>query len=99
MFVLIAVLHFLFSLTIILLVLLQQGTGANIGTLFNTKAQKNIFGNLRGTPTIFKATLIFAFMFFITSISLSYINKNYKDDKINTNFSQVSYQSKKISKS
>jgi len=71
MFILVVVLHVVVSLTIIGLVLLQAGKGADIGSAFGGSGSQAVFGSM-GTPTVLgKATGLVAAMFLLTSFALS----------------------------
>ncbi len=66
------VIHVLLSFSIIALVLLQRGKGADAGAGFGSGASGTVFG-ARGSSTFFsKTTAILATCFFATSLSLAY---------------------------
>ena len=66
-------LHVLLSASIIGLVLLQRGKGADAGAGFGSGASGTVFG-ARGSSTFFsKMTAVLATCFFMTSLSLAYI--------------------------
>ena len=70
---LLLIVHVLLSLSIIGLVLLQRGKGADAGAGFGSGASGTVFG-ARGSSTFFsKTTAVLATLFFITSLSLAYI--------------------------
>ncbi len=67
------VVHVLLSATIIGLVLLQRGKGADAGAGFGSGASGTVFG-ARGSATFFsKTTAVVATLFFITSLWLAYL--------------------------
>ena len=67
------VIHFFSAASIIALVLLQRGKGAEAGAGFGSGASGTVFG-ARGTSTLFsKLTAVFAAMFFATSLTLAYL--------------------------
>ena len=67
------VIHLLLSASIIALVLLQRGKGADAGAGFGSGASGTVFG-ARGSSTFFsKMTAIMATGFFISSLSLAYM--------------------------
>lgn len=70
---LILVLHVLVALAIIALVLLQHGRGADVGASFGSGASNTMFGSAGSLPFLMKFTAVLAAIFFITSISLSYL--------------------------
>jgi len=66
------VIHVLLSVSIIALVLLQRGKGADAGAGFGSGASGTVFG-ARGSATFFsKTTAVLATCFFVTSLSLAY---------------------------
>jgi preprotein translocase subunit SecG len=69
----ILVVHVLLALSIIGLVLLQRGKGAEAGAVFGSGASGTVFG-ARGTSTLFsKLTAVFAALFFGTSLLMAYL--------------------------
>ncbi len=67
------VIHVLLSASIIGLVLLQRGKGADAGAGFGSGASGTVFG-ARGSSTFFsKMTAVLATCFFMTSLSLAYL--------------------------
>jgi preprotein translocase subunit SecG len=71
MFTVLMVVQVLLGLSIIGLVLLQQGKGADMGAAFGAGASGTVFG-ARGSGSFFsRATAVLAFLFFANSIMLS----------------------------
>ncbi len=69
---LITVLHAILCVTIVGLVLLQRGKGADAGAGFGAGASGTVFG-ARGSATFFsKLTAVLATLFFMTSLSLAW---------------------------
>jgi len=69
------VFHLLGALGVVVLVLLQQGKGADAGASFGAGASNTVFGG-QGTSTFLsKFTAILAACFFITSLGLGYFAK------------------------
>lgn len=69
---LITFVHGLLCFSIVALVLLQRGKGADAGAGFGAGASGTVFG-ARGSATFFsKLTAILATLFFLTSISLAW---------------------------
>jgi preprotein translocase subunit SecG len=65
--------HLLLSASIIGLVLLQRGKGADAGAGFGSGASGTVFG-ARGSSTFFsKTTAVLATCFFVTSLALAYM--------------------------
>jgi preprotein translocase subunit SecG len=71
----ILLLHVLFCLAIIALVLLQQGKGADVGAAFGSGSANSVFGSRGPASFLFKLTIFFAALFFISSIALTMIQK------------------------
>ncbi len=64
--------HTVIALTIIVLVLLQRGKGADAGAAFGAGASGTVFGS-RGSGSFFsRATAVLASIFFATSLTLAY---------------------------
>ena len=64
--------HTVIALTIIVLVLLQRGKGADAGAAFGAGASGTVFGS-RGSGSFFsRATAVLASVFFATSLTLAY---------------------------
>ena len=73
MYQLILVLHVLVAITLICLVLIQHGKGADIGASFGSGASSTVFGSQGVGGFLFKFTGGLALTFFITSLTLSYL--------------------------
>ena len=68
--------HILLAVILIVLVIVQQGKGADAGAAFGSGASSTVFG-ARGSATFMnKLTTIIALSFFVTSLSLAYISSN-----------------------
>ncbi len=65
--------HVLICILLVVLVLLQQGKGAEMGAGFGSGASNTVFGSQGVTPFLIKLTLGLATIFFITSLSLNYL--------------------------
>jgi preprotein translocase subunit SecG len=73
----ILVLHVLAAVCVVVLVLIQQGKGADMGASFGAGASQTLFGS-RGTGNVLtRATGILAAVFFVTSLALSVVAKNH----------------------
>ena len=70
---LILILHVLVAMAIIALVLMQHGRGADVGAAFGSGASNTMFGSAGSLPFLMKVTAICAAIFFVTSLSLSYL--------------------------
>ena len=71
MFTVLLVLQVLMGITIIGLVLLQQGKGADMGAAFGAGASGTVFGAAGGGSFFTRATAVIAALFFANSLLLS----------------------------
>lgn len=69
------VVHILVSLALVVLVLLQQGKGAEAGASFGGGASQTVFGSQGSGSFMTKSTKWLAVVFFATSIGLAFIAK------------------------
>lgn len=65
--------HVLFALSIIGLVLLQRGKGADAGAGFGAGASGTVFGARGSGSFLSRTTAVLATLFFVTSLLLSYL--------------------------
>ena len=79
--------HLIAAVSIVVLILLQQGKGAEMGASFGSGASQTLFGS-GGTGNFFsRLTAFFALIFFVTSFSLAVVAKQHTsvdDDLIST---------------
>jgi preprotein translocase subunit SecG len=71
--VLLLVFQVLLSITLIALVLLQHGKGADAGAAFGSGASATVFGARGSGNFLTKATSVVALLFFVTCLSLAYL--------------------------
>ena len=71
MYQLLLIIHVLIALTVIGLVLIQHGKGADIGASFGSGASSTVFGSQGTGSFLFKLTGVLALTFFATSLLLS----------------------------
>lgn len=67
------VVHVLIALSIILLVLLQRGKGAEAGAAFGAGASGTVFGARGSANFLSRSTAVLATLFFVTSLGLAYL--------------------------
>ncbi len=67
------VVHFFTAVSIVLLVLLQRGKGADAGAGFGAGASGTVFGARGAGTALSRTTAILAGGFMITSLSLTYV--------------------------
>lgn len=70
---LVMVIHVLASIGLIVLVLLQQGKGADAGAAFGSGASATVFGSQGSGSFLTRTTAALATVFFITSLTLAYM--------------------------
>jgi preprotein translocase subunit SecG len=67
----IIIIHVLVGLTVIGLVLMQQGRGADAGAAFGSGSSGSVFGAQGSASFLSRTTAVFAFIFFSTSLALA----------------------------
>ena len=67
--------HVIIAVLIIALILIQKGKGADMGSAFGAGASGTIFGAKGSANFLSRTTAILATIFFITSLTLAYLNK------------------------
>ncbi len=73
----ILVIHVLVAVSLIALVLLQQGKGADAGAAFGSGASSTVFGSRGSASFLSRTTGILAGIFFLTSLTLAYISNQH----------------------
>ena len=73
MITVITVVHVLLTVSLIVLVLIQRGKGADIGAAFGSGASSTVFGSQGSASFLTRATAVIAALFFVTSLSLGYL--------------------------
>lgn len=63
------------AIALTVLVLLQQGKGADVGAAFGSGSSNTMFGGVGGTPFLTKMTAWLAIGFFVIAFGLAYIAK------------------------
>ena len=67
--------HVIIAVLIIVLILVQKGKGADMGSAFGAGASGTIFGAKGSANFLSRTTAVLATIFFITSLALAYLNK------------------------
>jgi preprotein translocase subunit SecG len=70
------VVQVLLSISLIVLVLMQHGKGADAGAAFGSGASATVFGSRGSGNFMSKSTAIVAILFFAVSLSLAYLSSN-----------------------
>ena len=73
---LIIIIHVIAAISIVGLVLLQQGKGADAGASFGAGASQTVFGSSGSGNFLVRATTVSAVIFFVTSLTLAIFAKN-----------------------
>ena len=68
--------YILISITLILLVLLQQGKGSDIGSAFGGGSSNAMFGSSGPSNPLTKVTAIVSALFLVLSLSITYLSRN-----------------------
>ncbi len=76
---LVLVIHVIAALSVIGLVLLQHGKGADVGAAFGSGASGSVFGSAGSANFLSRATAVLALIFFLTSMGLTYFSTRKTD--------------------
>jgi len=77
------------SITLILLVLLQQGKGSDIGSAFGGGSSNAMFGSSGPSNPLTKVTAIISAIFLILSLSITYISRNSGEEDLEADLSII----------
>jgi len=66
----------LLSISLIVLILMQHGKGADAGAAFGSGASASVFGARGSGNFLSRATTIIAILFFLVCLSLAYVSSN-----------------------
>lgn len=72
--------HVLLSFTLIGLVLIQQGKGADAGASFGGGGSQTVFGSRGSASFLSRLTAIIVTLFFVTSLTLAYMSAKQSED-------------------
>lgn len=75
-FQVILIIHVLLALSLVALILMQHGKGADAGAAFGSGASGSVFGARGANSFIYKLTAGIATSFFLTSLTLAYLATN-----------------------
>jgi len=68
--------YILISVSLILIILLQQGKGSDIGSAFGAGSSNTMFGTSSSSNPLTKVTAVLAAVFLILSLSITYISRS-----------------------
>ena len=80
--ILITTLHIFVALFLIVIVLLQSGKGSDVGAAFGGGSSQTLFGTGGAAPFLTKFTAGAAFIFMVTSISLTHLSSSSTESSI-----------------
>ena len=63
------------AILIVILILMQKGKGADMGSAFGGGASGSVFGSKGSANFLSRTTAVLATVFFVTSLTLAYFNK------------------------
>jgi preprotein translocase subunit SecG len=70
------VVQVLLSISLIVLILMQHGKGADAGAAFGSGASATVFGSKGSGNFMTRATTIIAILFFLVCLGLAYVSSN-----------------------
>ena len=68
--------YILISISLILIILLQQGKGSDIGSAFGGGSSNTMFGSSSTSNPLTKVTAVLAAIFLILSLSITYLSRS-----------------------
>lgn len=74
MFAIMLVAHVLICICLVVVTLLQRGKGGGLSGVFGGGGSQSVFGGRGATPVLAKATIVFATLFMLSSLSLTLIS-------------------------
>lgn len=74
MLTIVTVFHVLLTISLIVLVLIQRGKGADMGAAFGAGASNTMFGSQGAASFLTRTTAVVATLFFVTSLGLAYMS-------------------------
>ncbi|MBW1846200.1 MAG: preprotein translocase subunit SecG [Deltaproteobacteria bacterium] len=75
--------HIFVCISLIMIVLLQTGKGADMGAAFGGGSSQTLFGSTGASTFLSKATTAAAIIFMITSLVLAYVSSHQRTGRIN----------------
>ena len=68
--------YILISISLILIILLQQGKGSDIGSAFGAGSSNTMFGSSSSSNPLTRVTALLAAIFLILSLSITYLSRS-----------------------
>lgn len=81
--------HLIITVSLVGLVLIQHGKGADVGAAFGSGASNTVFGSQGSGSFLTRTTAILATLFFTTSLSLAYLYGQKTSSKLATDFISI----------
>jgi preprotein translocase subunit SecG len=76
--------YILISVSLVLIILLQQGKGSDIGSAFGAGSSNTMFGTSSSSNPLTKVTAFLAAVFLILSLSITYISRSSLNEESST---------------
>lgn len=89
MLTVLTVVHVLLTISLIGLVLIQRGKGADMGAAFGGGASNTMFGSQGAASFLTRTTGVVATLFFVTSLSLAYMGGQRTERQSVTEIDQI----------
>ena len=89
MLTVLTVFHVVLTISLIGLVLIQRGKGADMGAAFGSGASATMFGSQGSASFLTRTTAVVATLFFVTSLSLAYMGGQRDERKSVTEVEQL----------
>jgi len=89
MLTVLTVVHVLLTISLIGLVLIQRGKGADMGAAFGAGASNTMFGSQGAASFLTRTTGVVATLFFVTSLSLAYMGGQRTERQSVTELEQI----------
>ncbi len=87
--ILLVIIHVAVCIALIMIVLLQTGKGADMGSAFGGGGSQTLFGSTGASTFLSKATTVVAIVFMLTSLTLAYSSMNRSKGSIMTEVADV----------
>lgn len=76
------IIHVIVCIALVMIVLLQTGKGADMGSAFGGGSSQTLFGSTGASTFLSKATTVVVIVFMLTSLGLAYISSHRIGDSV-----------------